>query len=103
MQMWSIVELLYKMSLDPFEEETYKELWRELMFACGFKTSVVFEMPTLLWSFVVCMQFMPRKENKRFILEGPSSMWSQLGPHIVKKIWQLEINIGAVKYMAHTK
>lgn len=38
MQMSSIVELLYKMSLDPFEEETYKELWRELMFACGFKT-----------------------------------------------------------------
>jgi hypothetical protein len=38
MQMSSIVELLYKMSLDPFEEETYKELWPELMFACGFKT-----------------------------------------------------------------
>jgi hypothetical protein len=37
MQMSSIVELLYKWFLDPFEEETYKEVWWELIFYVGLR------------------------------------------------------------------
>jgi len=43
------------------------------------------------------------KKTKDSFWKGLLPCGHNWDPHIVKKIWQLEINIGAVKYMAHTK